>query len=60
MTTMPAVRPGDPVYHIARLGSRVYSRVRKALEAQGVRSAYQRMQRDLATNVVILDSPQLS
>lgn len=60
MTTMPAVRPGDPVYHIARLGSRGFNRARRALEAQGVRSAYQRMQRDLATNVVILESPQMS
>ena len=52
MTTMPAVKPGEPVYHIALRSRRTLARLRKKV-AQLSRDRYTRIQRDLATSVAI-------
>ncbi len=52
MTTMPAVRPGMPVYHIACRSRRTLARLRAKMGENG-RSRYTRIQRELATNVAI-------
>lgn len=52
MTTMPAVRPGMPVYHIACRSRRTLARLRTKMGEHG-RSRYLRIQRDLATSVAI-------
>jgi len=54
MTTMPAVKPGDPVFHVAVLpgGS---APVREALEAASKRSIHHRVRSDLATNIDVSD-----
>jgi len=53
MTTMPAVKPGEPVYHIAILTERRYEEVKRRFEASPVDALYRRVQRDLATNIVL-------
>lgn len=51
MTTMPAVKPGEPVYHIARLTERTVRRLEKLLRGNPAASSYKQIRRDLATNI---------
>lgn len=51
MTTMPAVKPGEPVYHIARLSDATFRRIQKVIEKSPAEGAYKRLRRDLATNI---------
>lgn len=51
MTTMPAVKPGEPVYHIAELNPRTHARIRKQVKEAGRKHLYRRLQEDLATNI---------
>ncbi|MBI2422258.1 MAG: succinylglutamate desuccinylase/aspartoacylase family protein [Candidatus Hydrogenedentes bacterium] len=51
ISTMPAIKPGEPVYHIAQLSARAVSQVRKLLASADASHAYNRMQSDLATNI---------
>lgn len=53
MTTMPAVKPGEPVCHIALLSDAQVRRYRKKLEASG-RDLHAKAQADLATNVDVV------
>ena len=57
MTTMPAVKPGEPVYHIAILTDRRYEEVRRRYLASSEDAIYRRVQRDLATNIVLQERP---
>jgi predicted deacylase len=50
MTTLPTVKPGEPVCHIAVPELPIAS-VREALESRGKRSLHEQIQVDLATNV---------
>ncbi|MGA0368961.1 MAG: succinylglutamate desuccinylase/aspartoacylase family protein [Kiritimatiellia bacterium] len=58
MSTMPAVSPGDPVVHIAKLPQREVSELEKALDEQDSRSLENRLREDLATNVHKADLPE--
>lgn len=51
LVTMPAVKPGEPVCHLA-LPSKKLSTIRKALEKASRRGLYSRLSRDLATSMV--------
>ncbi|MCC5874955.1 MAG: succinylglutamate desuccinylase/aspartoacylase family protein [Candidatus Sumerlaeia bacterium] len=51
MTTMPAVKPGEPVYHVARLSEPTYRRIKRTIERSPAGGAYKRLRRDLATNI---------
>lgn len=51
LVTMPAVKPGEPVCHLA-LPSKKLSTIRKALEKASRRGLYSRLGRDLATSMV--------
>ncbi len=51
MTTMPVVKPGDAVFHIAHLSRSTLYRIRKKTEAASNQDLYRRIQTDLATNV---------
>jgi hypothetical protein len=53
MTTMPAVKPGEPVCHIAVLSDSQVRRYRKKLEASR-RDLHTQAQADLATNVDVV------
>jgi len=53
MTTMPAVKPGEPVYHVANVSKSTFERIRKTLEKSPAESAYKRLRRDLATNICL-------
>ena len=55
MTTMPAIKPGEPVYNIAVLSKRVCEKTRPLLERRSAKSPYSRVQEDLATNVLVQD-----
>lgn len=55
MTTMPAVNPGAPVFHIALQSSRNLSKLERDLAEAGETSRYHAMRDDLATNVTIMD-----
>jgi len=55
MTTMPAVKPGAPVYHIAVLSKKALKRVRDRIEKRSHLNPYTRIQEDLATNVTVQD-----
>lgn len=50
MTTLPTVKPGEPVCHVA-VPDMPIDEVRDALASRGKRSLHERIQRDLATNV---------
>jgi hypothetical protein len=40
MATLPAVKPGEPVYHIARFGRKTYERLRRRIHEQGRGTLY--------------------
>ncbi len=52
MTTLPAVKPGEPVCHIA-VPSRSLAHIRRALDQAPRRSLHRRVRRDLATNISV-------
>ena len=54
MTTLPAVKPGEPICHLAEPG-RDICEIRDALADAGKRSLDVRVRRDLATNLTITD-----
>lgn len=58
LATMPAVKPGEPVYHIARLGKKAFERVNKALARKKEAKAYTQVQRELATSITIVESTE--
>ena len=51
MTTMPVVKPGDAVFHIALLSRSTLQRIRKKSAAGSSQDPYRRIRTDLATNV---------
>jgi len=53
MTTMPAVLPGEPVYHIAKLAKRTYNRLSRLFEKTDENHAFQQMQDTLSTQLII-------
>lgn len=55
MTTMPAVKPGEPVCHVAALSDSQVRRYRKKLEATR-KDLHSQVQADLATNVDVVPS----
>jgi predicted deacylase len=55
MTTVPAVKPGEPVCHIA-LPGRSIQRIRRALGREGEDSIHQRVRDDFATRVTVTES----
>lgn len=60
MSTMPAVSPGDPVVHIAKVPQKDISKLEKAHDRQHEDSLEVRMREDLATNVHIVEVPEES
>jgi hypothetical protein len=52
MTTLPAVSPGDPVFHIA-VPNEGIAPIRKALRRASDTSLTHRLRDDLATNVAL-------
>ena len=60
MATMPAITPGEPVYHIATLSQRTYKRIRDRIRGQSSRtkSLFDRVRTDLSTNVMINPAPE--
>ncbi len=55
MTTLPTVKPGEPVCHIAIPG-RSLRQLRRDLESSGRNSLYRRLRRDLATNITLSEN----
>lgn len=51
MATMPAVQPGEPVYHIAEVSEASWRRARKLLARSGDSHSYNRIREDLSTSV---------
>ncbi len=58
MSTMPAVSPGDPVLHIAKLQPKEMKKLEKALDAGDSDSLENRLREDLATNLHVTDIPE--
>ena len=56
MTTMPAVNPGGPIYHIATAAWRGLARIQKKVD-ESKRHTFNEMQDHLATNVALAPSP---
>jgi predicted deacylase len=56
MTTMPAVKPGQPVFHVAKLPPNVLKRVRREVDNLSSSHAFSRMQDDLARSIVVLEN----
>jgi hypothetical protein len=52
MATMPAVKPGEPVYNIATLSEKTYHRIRRRLENSPDQAFYNRIRDHLSTSVV--------
>ena len=57
LTTMPAIKPGEPVCNIA-IVNRKFKSIREAIENMGPRSLHQRVRSDLATNISSLESSE--
>ncbi len=55
MTTMPAVKPGDPVYNIAILSEQTINKVQAKLNKSDG-DLYTRLQEDLSTSITIDES----
>jgi predicted deacylase len=55
LTTMPAIKPGEPVCHIAIVSKRMKS-IRRAIEQMSSKHLHQRVRDDLATNISGVDS----
>ncbi len=53
MTTMPAVLPGEPVYHIAKLGKRMFDRISRMFEKTDDNHSFYQMQDTLSTQLTI-------
>jgi len=53
MTTMPAIAPGGPAYHIARLPKRKLSQIQRKMRQRPKVDPYQQVQQDLATSITI-------
>jgi len=58
MSTMPAVSPGDPVVHIAKVPRKEVRVLEKALDDQESDSLENRLREDLATNLHVSDVPE--
>jgi predicted deacylase len=56
MSTMPAVAPGDPVLHLAKLPKKEVRQIGK--EAESGESADQSLREDLATNIHVVEAPE--
>lgn len=56
MTTLPAVKPGEPICHLA-LPRDSLDDIRRQIRAEP-RTLHRRAQRDLATNVAVVDPPE--
>lgn len=54
MTTLPAVKPGEPICHLA-IPTRSVRRLRGAREKAGEQSVHHRMREDLASSVTVSD-----
>lgn len=53
MATMPAVKPGEAVYHIAKLSKREYKIYERKIDRIPDYQLYSRTQDDLATNILV-------
>lgn len=53
MATMPAVKPGEPVYHIAKLSKREFNRIDAEIGSIASHQLFSRMQKELATNIIV-------
>lgn len=58
MSTMPAVSPGDPVVHIAKVPRKELRVLEKALGDQEHTSLENRLREDLATNLHVAEIPE--
>lgn len=56
MTTMPAVKPGEPVYHIARFGRKTYERLRRRIYEQGDGTLYKDVLQDHSRKIQLYRS----
>jgi len=57
LTTMPAIKPGEPVCHIAIISKRMKS-IRRAIERMDSEHLHQRVRADLATNISAVESTE--
>lgn len=53
MSTMPAVKPGEPVYHIAKLTRHKLNEAKRSVRNISSKQIFARMQDDLSTNVMV-------
>ncbi len=53
MSTMPAVKPGEPVYHIAVINEPTFKKIRKRIDQSSDKLLFNRLQSDLSTNITI-------
>ncbi|TWT41413.1 succinylglutamate desuccinylase/aspartoacylase family protein [Botrimarina hoheduenensis] len=60
MTTIPSVGPGDPVCHLAYARRSKLRKAEKAVTQMEVGSLHERIRDDLASNVDVLDDPDLT
>lgn len=58
MSTMPAVSPGDPVVHIAKVSQSEVRQLEKALDKQDSQSLGNRLREDLATSMHVAELPE--
>lgn len=54
MTTLPAVKPGEPICHLAR-PDRPISEIQKRMDKSSSTTLHRKIEKDLATNFVIED-----
>jgi predicted deacylase len=57
LTTMPAIKPGEPVCHLAVISQRIKA-IRRAISDMGPKDLHQRVRDHLATNISGMDSTE--
>ena len=55
MATLPTVKPGEPVYHVAQPARRL-SAIRKELSKLRAGNLYSKIRKDLATNITVVSN----
>lgn len=55
MTTMPAVKPGEPIYHIAKLSRAKLNEAQDSIEKISSKQIFNRLQQHLSTNIMVQD-----
>jgi hypothetical protein len=56
VTTMPAVKPGEPVCHLAHMPEEIFAKIRRKIKMSTSMSDFRRTRRELSTSIQVQQS----